>query len=326
MALSADKNTQRGKVMGRTAIGLIRTGYTPYKGSYLAWYTDGTLMPISSLVASLRPAGVCVRSEGLGDGVKKAVVERRGTEFFACSGASAAWVGLPAYLTDDATVAIVAPTGTGGYDYVAGKIVQCYSSTLVEVDLEELPLIGVSAGTISRTQLASETATIQVPLTSFRTIAALAALPTAGDSTSLGLVAGTVGSASAQLAGTLSSGNSHTETARALVAMPKDYVDAGAVNLVVHCRVDGTLTAAQTLTVTAYKGDKEIGVGSQLVTGGAQNVPATWGNLTFPITATTLVRGDVLDIKLSAVANDTGGTVNKNIQIGDVRLTMACVA
>lgn len=151
-------------------------------------------------------------------------------------------------------------------------------------------------------------------------LSTLLELAATADGTNHGLSAGTHGSASPHLVGSAANNNSKTEVSRVLAVVPPDYVAGEDLTLRIHCRVDGDAAVGQTVDAEVFVGDKELGIGSDLASPAAQAIPNAWGDVDFAVDGSGLTPGSVLDIELTTVVNDTGGTLNKAAQIGDVSL------
>lgn len=164
-----------------------------------------------------------------------------------------------------------------------------------------------------------------VPLDSLKVTGTGALLgSTAGTpSGALGLTVGTFGSASPKLAGEAASGNTKTNKARFLFPLPAEYVAGETVTVRVRCKETvGAATVSTSIDVEAYKCDKDGGIGSDLCATAAQDVTTSFGNKDFDITAASLNPGDVLDIQLTAVTTDTGGSVGTIINITNVEVLL----
>jgi hypothetical protein len=136
-----------------------------------------------------------------------------------------------------------------------------------------------------------------------------------------GLTMGTHGTNSPVLVGEAASGNTKTNKARFTFALPAEYVDGESVTVRVRCKeAVGAATVSTTMDVECYKSDNEGGIGSDLCATAAQDVTTSYANDDFVITPTGLVAGDVLDIELTGVTTDTGGTVGTILTIGSVEV------
>lgn len=138
----------------------------------------------------------------------------------------------------------------------------------------------------------------------------------------LGLTIGTHGSASPKLVGEAASGNSKTNKCRFQFPLPPEYVSGETITLRVRGKMTGDVQVAQTVDATCYKHDEAAGVGSDLCATAAQSLTTSAANYDFTITPTGLAAGDTLDIELTTVANDTGGTANKLAEIYRVALLL----
>jgi hypothetical protein len=178
--------------------------------------------------------------------------------------------------------------------------------------------------TVNRADLVQDDAEIyNLPLFRFRknTGAVLAA---AGDGTYLGCAWGTHGTDGPYLVGTACNNASQTETARILFELPPEYQDGQTVTIRVHAHVDTTpLTVSATVDIQCYETDGEKAVGADLCATAAQDCNASaWADFDFTITPTGLAAGDILDIEITAAGDDSGGAVNKSIEIGAVQVLL----
>lgn len=158
---------------------------------------------------------------------------------------------------------------------------------------------------------------VAIPLNEFHPIAALKdALPDAGDGTSLGLA-----DAGLFMVGSATSGDAKTETATAIVALDPLYKAAGAVVVTVRAKVSAEQFAAQTIDLEV-KECSDGALGADICATAVQNLTTSFADYAFTITATNLVAGDILHVKLTAVANDTGGTPTAgHVEIASVKLS-----
>ncbi len=137
-----------------------------------------------------------------------------------------------------------------------------------------------------------------------------------------GITPGTFGSASPLVVGESASAASKTDVCRFSFALPQEYQAGQAISLKVKAAVSALPHVGATLAVAIYAGDGAGGASAQLVTTSAQPLTATMTVLTFAITSTALVPGQVLDCELTGVCNDTGGTTGAVIQIGSVQFSV----
>jgi hypothetical protein len=164
----------------------------------------------------------------------------------------------------------------------------------------------------------TELAVFPIKLTDFRKFDDMAVvLPSAGLTDDLGLIEGsvTVGTTSLQTENLATLGAT-THNARVIVHLPWCYVDGNTATLRFHA---GMLTTAADNTATldciVYKNIADLNndaIGSDLVTIGAQTINSTtFANIDFPLTASGLVAGDVLDVVIQTAVNDaaSGTTV-----------------
>ena len=179
-------------------------------------------------------------------------------------------------------------------------------------------------GTVGRSSITADTETMTLPLNRVGVTGTLAALGASAGTPAgaFGITPGTFGSATPILIGEAASGNSKTDYGRFLFALPVQYVAAGNVTLRIYAKISGNVNTAQTVGAAAYKSDKAGGVGASLIATAAQTVTTAYVAYDFVITGTTLASGDLLDIQLTTIADDTGGTANKLISIASIQLLM----
>ena len=139
----------------------------------------------------------------------------------------------------------------------------------------------------------------------------LAALPAAGDSTSLGLVVGAHETAAHSLQGTDFGGLTKTETCRRKYTLPVEYVSGQPIEIQVHGGVLTTISStsatvlAEVVKVTPRTLTSDSGIGTDLVTTTAQSINSlTMAYVEFNVTPTGLVAGDQLDIEITAEGID----------------------
>lgn len=166
-----------------------------------------------------------------------------------------------------------------------------------------------------------------LPLETFKVSATLADLPTAGDGTSLGLVAGTHGTNSPVIRSRDSGTLTTAETMRRTYTMPAEYDNGQNVQVRVYSGMFTTASdTSATVDVQVYEGDKEAGIGSDLCTTTAidiNNLAAdSFEEKIFTIDGSGLVVGDTLDIEITIDIVDaaTGPVVQG--QIGEVALRL----
>jgi hypothetical protein len=164
----------------------------------------------------------------------------------------------------------------------------------------------------------TELAVFPIPLTSFRVWDDMALLlPSAGATDDLGLVEGTFGSATPSLrTEDLSGAGATLNYARALVHLPWCYADANTVILRFHAGMITTAsdgTAVLDCEVYKLQDDPDDAIGSDLIAASPSQVDINslvFADADFTVTASSLVAGDVLDVRIVTAVNDAvaGGT------------------
>ena len=165
---------------------------------------------------------------------------------------------------------------------------------------------------------------IHIPFTSWRVWNAMETnLPGTSAADDLGLYGGTFGTASPTLqtydVKTVGATNLY---ARAAIALPHNYDDGETVQLRFHAGMKTTVADTScTLDVECYESDLEEGIGSDLCSTAATTINSlTLADIDFTITATALVAGDVLDVRINAAPNDGAGGTAVIGMIGNAEL------
>ena len=141
-----------------------------------------------------------------------------------------------------------------------------------------------------------------------------------------GLTYGTHGTNAPQIVSQAASGASITNKMRRTFTLPPEYVAGQTVTLRVKAKETvGASTVGATIDAKVFEVAAEAGLGgspTDLCATAAIAVTTTVGNKDFTITPTNLVPGDPLDIELTGVVNDTGGSVGTIMAIYDVSLLL----
>lgn len=162
---------------------------------------------------------------------------------------------------------------------------------------------------VKRAEIEQDTSQLYViPWESFRVHDAIATnLPGTAANDDLGLYGNTFGTGSPSIeSGDLKAAGATSRYARFQFALPPEYDDGQTVVLRAHAGMNTTVAdTTATLDVECYKSDTEAGIGSDLCATGAQSINSlTFADYDFTITASGLVSGDVLDIRLTMAIND----------------------
>lgn len=178
--------------------------------------------------------------------------------------------------------------------------------------------INTLAGGLARSELTAETNQIfPVLLTDF-TAVQKDPLPDSPDATNLGLA----DTAASVITGTTVNGGataSASETAHVRLIVPQNYVAAG--NLVLRLRSKVSALPEVGATIDAVVKEVTDGaLGSDICATSAITLTASYANCDFTITGTSLVPGDILDVVITAAADDTGGTQDAYVTIAGASL------
>jgi hypothetical protein len=162
-----------------------------------------------------------------------------------------------------------------------------------------------------------------IPLTQWRVWDAFATnLPAAAATDDLGLVGGTWASASPTLQSVDFGGTSTTAYARAQIILPWEYESGQSVTLRFHAGMLVVADASCTLDAVVYKTNEEAGIGADICATAAQSInSATFADIDFTITATSLSPGDTLDVRIEVAGTDAGNaSANITAVIGATQL------
>ena len=105
--------------------------------------------------------------------------------------------------------------------------------------------------------------------------------------------------------------------------LPKEYVAGAALAVQIRAKVTVAATVSATIVAAAYRADGAGGDSANLVTTAAQNLTTAFANYAFAITGTTFNPGDVLDVLITGVCNDTGGSTGAVIEISAVAMLLS---
>lgn len=208
-------------------------------------------------------------------------------------------------------------TANGKVDSSASGVSQFNALQAADGDASVIESIAVLAPGAST--VANRVDTIALQDIKLPTLLQLAATAASGV---WGIAAGTHGSASATLIGEAANGNSKTSVGRFTYVVPSSYTAGTNLTVRIRTKVTATASTSSTIDVTLFASDKEGGVGSDLCATAAQAVTNAYANKDFTITGTTLSPGDRLDIAVTSVNNDTGGTQNSVATVGDIRVLL----
>lgn len=149
-----------------------------------------------------------------------------------------------------------------------------------------------------------------IPLTNCRVWDAVQTnLPGTAASDDLGLIVGTLGTDLPCIeTGDLKNAGATTRYARLQIPVPYDYEAGETVTLRLVAGMKTTI-ASTTATIDAevYRSAEDGTVGSDICATSATTINSlTEANKDFTITPTTLVAGDILDVRIAIAVNDTG--------------------
>ena len=183
-----------------------------------------------------------------------------------------------------------------------------------------------AAADIIRSKLAQDALSrgYRIPLSRFRVFNAMETnLPAAGLVDDLGHVGGTHGTAPPILAGEITANDSKTCEARVTFQLPSEYEAGETVTLRVTSRTTNVGQVGSTVDAEVFSNDDDGTVTDVATTTGAFTLTTSFVDRDFVITPGGLSPGDELDIRLTTVADNTGGGgTNGLVEISVVELLL----
>jgi len=150
-------------------------------------------------------------------------------------------------------------------------------------------------------------------------------LPGTAATDDLALIGGTFGTAHPMVqAGDLKAAGSTTRYARFTVVVPECYDNGETFTVVLSAGMKTTVADTScTVDLECYKHDKIGGLSADLCATAAQSINSlTFANKSFSITATSLERGDVLDIRIAITCNDAATATAVTPTIANIDISM----
>jgi len=169
---------------------------------------------------------------------------------------------------------------------------------------------GIAAQTRATILAQDNLAIFPVALTSLRVWDAMHTnLPGTAATDDLALIGGTFGTAPPLIqAGDLKNAGATTRYARFEVKLPECYQAAETVVIALSAAMTTTVASVScTVDIECYRLDKISGISSDLCATAAISINSlTFGSRDFTITSASLLPGDVLDVRVAIVCNDSG--------------------
>ncbi len=199
------------------------------------------------------------------------------------------------------------PLGSGGASFLWDDKNQIFSietknPSSATIQIPELAEVARSA------MLQEDAVVIPIPLSAWRQTGNMEQLPAAGDGTNIGFIPGAFATNSPYLQPTVTTGATATEYARTQVVLPECYVNAQTVTFRIRMTaqnpgVPGTIT----IDLRAFESDGQRGISADLCDTAQQSYVEAWVDYDFVITPTDLVVGDVLDLEIKVVNQESLG-------------------
>ena len=179
---------------------------------------------------------------------------------------------------------------------------------------------------VQRNDLKLETKTYPILVRDARVWdAPLSFLPTTSSSDDLGFTAGTWGSSGNTIrTSDMKNLGSVTRYSRHLIALPPEYIAGESVVLRVNCGMVTTVAStAATIDAEVYETSGAT-ISADLCATAAQSMNSlTAANRNFTITATNLAPGDILDIRLAVLVNDSATATAVIAAINSIDLVLS---
>lgn len=161
---------------------------------------------------------------------------------------------------------------------------------------------------VAGTATATATSTLAIPFPLFRKDGAwLTVVDAAPGSSLLGLAATTAG---VNLVGNAVSGTTTSDYAQVTFAIPQDYKAGGTLTIRVRAKWTTTLLTVSSKVDVECKVAADGSLGSDICTTAAQQVTTSFAEYSFTITPTGRVAGEILNVRVALLGDDTGGTIN----------------
>lgn len=183
------------------------------------------------------------------------------------------------------------------------------TQTLTNKTLTSPTITGATFTGLDRTDLGDVTTNLYVPMLRdvVQAAAAKDALPDSPNGTTLGLA----DAAGSPILATTDNGVSISETGMLNIALPDNYTAGQLVTVIIRAKITVLPTVESSNTVDVVAKEYADGaLGSDICATAAQVTTAAYANYSFTITPTALIAGDILNLVITAAANDTGGTTN----------------
>lgn len=179
---------------------------------------------------------------------------------------------------------------------------------------------------VQRNDLKLETKTYPILVRDARVWdAPLSFLPTTSANDDLGFTAGTWGSSGNTIrTSDMKNLGSVTRYSRHLIALPPEYIAGESVVLRVNCGMVTTVAStAATIDAEVYETSGAT-ISADLCATAAQSMNSlTAANRSFTITATNLAPGDILDIRLAVLVNDSATATAVIAAINSIDLVLS---
>lgn len=183
-------------------------------------------------------------------------------------------------------------------------------------------------GALPRASLVQEANSVfSQPLRFAKKVSDCSELPATASGSDLGMYAGVYSSATPVLVSSTIHQTTVEQCGRLSIILPHEYVAGQPVTIRVRAWRSGVPQLYAYVDCEAYRCDRQQGAVGDLVTTGGQTISAIQTDYSFTVTPTAMAPGQILDVRLTLVIDDTGGDVNdKYAVIGAIELLCATKA
>ena len=188
--------------------------------------------------------------------------------------------------------------------------------------LTAIPGANITAGTVARAALATESKIINVPASALRNID-FTAVSTSASAGCFGVTSGGYSSGTLTLISENANNNTKTDTLVFELSLPSNYVDAGTVSVSVYAKYteNGTV-GTHTLDCQAYEVSTDGTAGGDICATTIKTLTTSFAAQSFTLTPTSLVQGDRVLVFIQGVIQETASGGNDKISIGAVTVTL----
>jgi len=150
------------------------------------------------------------------------------------------------------------------------------------------------------------------------------AMDATGGAGKFAVTTGGFGGGEMAIDGEAASGNTKTDQMCFQFQLPPNYVASGDVKIAINAKETiGAATVSTTISAEVYEDDGQTGMSADLAASwDDDDITTSWATHTLTLTDAGLVAGDVINVLIQIVTDDTGGAVGTVAEIG--RIDVQC--